>query len=290
MTLDLLFNISMASCLVALLFAVLALIVRAPAMRYLTLAALGTTLVLLTVYTGMRWVEAGRPPFSNMFESVVLFAWAIIAVYLGLRIKIKARGLDAATALLALLGLAYASTYCDADIRPLMPALQSNWLTVHVFTCFLGYAGFAVSSLAAIGYLIATREQAKSVPASMLQAQVDPLAVVYEQAKASPEAVANLDAVMTKSISFGFLFLTLGIITGSVWANHAWGTYWAWDPKETWSLITWFVYAFFLHARYMRGWRGRKVAWVSIIGFAAVLFTYFGVNYLPMLSGLHSYA
>jgi len=86
---------------------------------------------------------------------------------------------------------------------------------------------------------------------------------------------------------FGFLFLTIGIITGAVWANSAWGRYWGWDPKETWSLITWFIYASLLHARMMRGWRGRRIAYLSIVGFVAVLFTYFGVNYLP---GLHSYA
>ena len=91
-----------------------------------------------------------------------------------------------------------------------------------------------------------------------------------------------------KTISFGFLFLTVGIITGAVWANSAWGTYWSWDPKETWSLITWFIYAIYLHCRYMRGWSGKKAAWISVIGFASVIFTYIGVNFL--LSGLHSYA
>jgi len=87
-------------------------------------------------------------------------------------------------------------------------------------------------------------------------------------------------------VTFGFLFLSIGIITGAVWANSAWGSYWSWDPKETWSLITWFIYATLLHARMMRGWHGRRIAYLSIIGFMAVLFTYFGVNLLP---GLHSY-
>jgi cytochrome c-type biogenesis protein CcsB len=96
-----------------------------------------------------------------------------------------------------------------------------------------------------------------------------------------------LDILTHQMIMFGFLFLTLGIITGAVWANSAWGTYWSWDPKETWSLITWFIYAILLHLRLMRGWNGKRIAIVSIIGFMAVLFTYFGVNLLP---GLHSYA
>ncbi|HBN27082.1 MAG TPA: c-type cytochrome biogenesis protein CcsB, partial [Desulfobacteraceae bacterium] len=96
-----------------------------------------------------------------------------------------------------------------------------------------------------------------------------------------------IDELTHQMIMFGFLFLSIGIITGAVWANSAWGSYWSWDPKETWSLITWFVYAILLHARLMKGWRGKRIAIISIIGFCAVIFTYFGVNYLP---GLHSYA
>jgi len=209
----------------------------------------------------LRWIEAGRAPFSNMFESLVLFAWAIVVVYLALLLRHRIPVLGAATALLAVLTLAYASAF-ESDIKPLMPALRSNWLTVHVFTCFLGYGGFAVAALSSIGYLL--------TPKSRLQLE------------------AAFDEATAKTISFGFLFLTAGIITGAVWANSAWGTYWSWDPKETWSLITWFVYAVFLHCRYMRGWRGKRAAWISIIGFASVLFTYYGVNFL--LSGLHSYA
>ena len=103
-----------------------------------------------------------------------------------------------------------------------------------------------------------------------------------------PALLETFEAVTDKSISFGFLFITVGIVSGAVWANSAWGTYWSWDPKETWSLITWFIYAVYLHCRFMRGWRGKRAAWISVIGFASVVFTYVGVNFL--LSGLHSYA
>jgi ABC-type transport system involved in cytochrome c biogenesis permease subunit len=195
-----------------------------------------------------------------MFESLVLFAWAVVAVYLALRVRVEIPALGAATALLAVLTLAYASAFHDTTIKPLMPALRSNWLTFHVFTCFLGYGAFAVAFVASLGYLIVRR----------------------------PELQDKFDAATGKTISFGFLFLTVGIISGAVWANSAWGTYWSWDPKETWSLITWFIYAVFLHCRFMRGWKGQRAAWISVIGFASVVFTYFGVNYL--LSGLHSYA
>ena len=219
-----------------------------------------------TVYMIWRWAEAGRAPFSNMFESLVLFAWAVVAVHLVLRARIGViPGLGAAAALVAVLALAYASTYAS-DIQPLMPALQSNWLTFHVLSCFLGYGGFAVSFLASIGYLVASRGGSQT----------------------RPELRESLEATTAKTVAFGFLFLTVGIITGSVWANIAWGTYWSWDPKETWSLITWFIYAAFLHCRFMRGWRGERAAWISIVGFASVLFTYVGVNLL--MHGLHSYA
>lgn len=226
---------------------------------------LAAGIVAQTVYLILRWIEAERAPFSNMFESLVLFAWAIVAVYLGLRTRLQVPVLGAATALLALTALAYASTY-EADIKPLMPALRSNWLTVHVFTCFLGYAGFAIAATASFGYLVVARRNSR----------------------ARGETRDGFELAAANSISFGFLFLTIGIISGAVWANAAWGTYWQWDPKETWSLITWFIYAVFLHCRFMRGWKGKRAAWISVAGFASVLFTYFGVNYV--LSGLHSYA
>ncbi len=238
------------------------------AKRRLTTAAtvlLSAGALAQTVYLILRWIAAGRAPFSNMFESLVLFAWAVVVVYLALRIRHEIPALGAATALLAVLTLAYASTY-ESDIKPLVPALRSNWLTVHVFTCFLGYGAFAVAFAASVCYLIVARTGSH----------------------ARRELVDAFDEATARTISFGFLFLTVGIIAGAVWANFAWGTYWSWDPKETWSLITWFTYAVFLHCRFMRGWRGKRAAWISIVGFSSVVFTYFGVNFL--LSGMHSYA
>jgi len=218
-----------------------------------------------------RWVAAGRAPFSNMFESLVLFVWALVIVHLALQFRRKIPVLAAGTALMAVLVLAYASTF-ESKIEPLMPALRSNWLTVHVFTCFLGYGAVSVAMLSVLGYLLAARRsESPEGGTTNRQALLD-----------------TFEAITDKSISFGFLFLTVGIVSGAVWANSAWGTYWSWDPKETWSLITWFIYAIFLHCRFMRGWRGKRAAWISVIGFASVVFTYVGVNFL--LSGLHSYA
>jgi cytochrome c-type biogenesis protein CcsB len=207
----------------------------------------------------------------------VLLAWALPVVGCIIQARTRSALLNAPTALLAALALAHASTY-ESAIRPLMPALRSNWLTVHVFACFLGYAGLAVAFFAAIGYLIAAR------------------AAVQPKTANSPEQwagrgeggrLAVLQESVGQAVTFGFFFLTIGIVTGSVWANVAWGTYWSWDPKETWALITWLIYAFFLHGRRVQGWEGKRSAWVSVVGFASVLFTYLGVSYL--MSGLHAY-
>jgi ABC-type transport system involved in cytochrome c biogenesis permease subunit len=212
----------------------------------------------LSLYIGMRWEVAGRPPFSNMFESLVTFGWAIslASIFIDLRYGIKS--IVAFGALMSLLALGYASLL-DKEIAPLVPALKSNWLTIHVLTCFIGYAALTVSFVSSL-ILLCKKKNEKNL----------------------------LDTISYKMIAFGFLFLTLGIISGAVWANSAWGTYWSWDPKETWSLITWFIYAIYLHTRFRKGWKGKNAAWLSVIGFLAMLFTYFGVNYL--LSGLHSYA
>ena len=226
----------------------------------------------------LRWWESyqigyGHAPLSNLYESLVFAAWAIMLIYLIMEHRTKQRALGVFPALFAFLAMAYASfsTGVNSKIQPLLPALKSNWLIAHVVTCFIGYAAFAVSFGISILYI--TRESRRDISGS-----AHPLLPDLRQ----------LDEINYQMVLFGFLWLSLGIITGSVWADLAWGTYWSWDPKETWSLITWLIYAALLHARTMKGWRGNRVAWLSIIGFGCVLFTYFGVNFL--LGGLHSYA
>jgi cytochrome c-type biogenesis protein CcsB len=208
-------------------------------------------------------------PMSNFYESLVFFALCLPVLGL-LSFRRHVQGfLGAMVALLACLLLAYASLGVDSDIRPLMPALKSNWLLIHVLTAFLGYAAFALAFGAALVYLW----QARPAP-------------VASQAAAAAVS-AEMDRLIYQAVVTGFIFLTLGILTGAVWADQAWGRYWSWDPKETWSLITWFVYAGLLHARLVKGWGGRRIAWLAVLGFMAVLFTYFGVSFL--LPGLHSY-
>lgn len=252
-------------------------------MNRAVLSRMGTYLSLLgftaqTLAIILRWVESyemgiGHAPLSNLYESLVFFSWTLMFLYLILEWRTKNRTIGAFVTPLVFLAMAYASfsPNISSHIQPLIPALKSNWLISHVITCFFGYAAFALSFGISIMYLLKRLDTAEKDNRFL---------------SLIPSA-AILDDLNYQMIVIGFLMLTLGIITGSVWANSAWGTYWSWDPKETWSLITWLIYASVIHAQLVRGWKGKKIAILSIVGFACVLFTYFGVNYL---AGLHSYA
>ena len=240
--------------------------------------------VLHTAGLGMRWYESyqilgadGRAPLTNLYESVVFFSWSIVLIYLLIDLKYKQRSVGAFVMPFALFSQLGAQMWLNASIDPLVPALQSNWLTYHVITCFLGYAAFALACGVSVMYLMKIGKEEKFEGD---KSQMPGLLGFFPPTRV-------LDDINYRAIMIGFPLLTLGIITGAAWANYAWGTYWSWDPKETWSLIVWFIYAAFLHARFTRGWVGKRAAWLSIIGFAATLFCYLGVNLV--LSGLHSY-
>lgn len=231
-----------------------------------------------TLAIALRWAESykmgiGHAPFSNLYESLIFFSWMIIFLYLLVEWRTRNRTLGAFVTPLAFLAMAYASFSpgITSQIQPLIPALKSNWLISHVITCFVGYAAFGLSFGLSLMYLLKRRSEAGR-PGAITRLL---------------PSTGMLDELNYQMVVIGFLMLTLGIITGSVWAHSAWGSYWSWDPKETWSLITWLVYAAVLHSRLVRGWRGKKIAVLCLVGFACVLFTYFGVNYL---AGLHSYA
>jgi cytochrome c-type biogenesis protein CcsB len=281
MTSSLLFNITTLAYMVSMLifFAFLASKNKGLGLAGSATAYVG--LIIQTIAIGLRWKESydighGHAPLSNLYESVVFFSWTIILIFALIDFKYKYRVIGAFVVPFALLGMTWAQLGLNSGIEPLVPALQSNWLLYHVITCFLGYAAFAVACGISIMYLIKNRQEVDSgtTPAGGVIATMFPSSKV-------------LDDLNYRAIMVGFPLLTLGIITGAAWANYAWGTYWSWDPKETWSLIVWFVYAAFLHARITRGWVGKRAAWLSIIGFAATIFCYLGVNLF--LSGLHSY-
>jgi cytochrome c-type biogenesis protein CcsB len=247
----------------------------------LATGAAWVTLLIQMAAILLRWVESyqmgyGHAPLSNMYESLVFFSWCIALLYLLWERKLKSKAMGALALPFAFAFNAYASLApgISAKIDPLIPALQSNWLHAHVITCFLSYAAFAISCGVSIIYLVKFRKEREG--------EKD------EGVTGLFPSLDSLDELIYRTIAVGFPLLTIGIVTGAAWADYAWGAYWSWDPKETWSLITWFVYAIFLHARFTRDWRGRRTAMLSIIGFLAVVVTYFGVNFF--ISSLHSYA
>ena len=224
---------------------------------------------LLTTGIALRWIESyrlgiGHVPLSNLYESLIFYAWCVNLLLVLIRKKLHHPAITCFASLVALflMGFASISPSVERGIQPLVPALKSNWLHIHVITCFMAYAAFAISFICSVLYLVGRKWE--TLPLKMLE------------------------EINYKSIIIGFPMLTSGILTGAVWAQYAWGSYWRWDPKETWSLITWIVYALFLHVRQTRNWKGKTAAIVSVLGFLSVIFNYFVVNFV--LSGLHSYA
>jgi cytochrome c-type biogenesis protein CcsB len=261
---SLFFDIALYSYLLAFLAYTLWFLVKFRSLGYG-----GTCLLILgvaahTIFIARRWIIAGYPPFSSSFETLVLFSWIIVVQYLVAEIFLPLPFLGSSAALLAFITLAY-STMFPSAVRPLMPALRDSfWLTLHVLLCFISYASFALSFLAALLYLLRSKRK-----------------------KQRSAQESELELFIYKAIILGFPCLTLGILSGLMWAKKEWGRYWAWDPKEIFSLLTWLIYALYLYVRYSKGWKGMSLAWWAVIGFLAVLISYLGANYF--LAGLHSH-
>ncbi len=220
----------------------------------------------------LRTVESRHAPFTNMYESLSFLSWATVMAYVIVERKYKVRPAGPYVMLIVIGLMALASSpLMPKDATPLVPALQSYWLWLHVSVTLLGEAFFAIAFVTSLMYLRAQASENKG------------------RSSKSGLTAERLDSISYRAVAVGFPLFTLGgLVFGMVWAHKAWGAYWSWDPKEVWSLITWFVFALYLHTRIVMGWKGRRSAAIAIIGFLAALFTYFGVNYL--LAGLHSYA
>ncbi|MBG1242687.1 c-type cytochrome biogenesis protein CcsB [Nostoc sp. UIC 10607] len=313
------------------------------------LAALGTAgmaIANLCIATllGARWIEAGYFPLSNLYESLFFLTWGITAVHLIAESSSRSRLVGVATAPVAMAIAAFATMTLPSQMQasePLVPALKSNWLMMHVSVMMLSYSALMVGSLLAIAFLIVTRGQNIQLQGSSVgtggyrsngyrlhkaselisqpsapsaenngfarfetssngngngnTAVLNLVTSPESQAVASAEPLSpqrlslaeTLDNISYRIIGLGFPLLTIGIIAGGVWANEAWGSYWSWDPKETWALITWLVFAAYLHARITRGWQGRRPAILAATGLLVVWVCYLGVNLLG--KGLHSY-
>ena len=226
-------------------------------------------LLLHTVALVCRGIGAGRLPLTNQYEFATSFAWGVCLVSLVFVLRFKFPVLGAFAAPVTFLIIGYAAMQ-SREVRELMPALRSNWLAFHVSTAIIAYGAFGVSFVLGFIFLLRDRMKARGF---------------LDQHIPSRE---KLDAIGYRSVSLGLLFLSFTIVTGAIWAERAWGSYWSWDPKETWSLVTWIVYAVYLHLRIRRGWQGRAAAIFAVIGFICVMFTYIGVN--TLLPGVHSYA
>ena len=220
-----------------------------------------------------RGVAAGRPPWGNMYEFVTAASLLIVAGYLLLLWKWGSRWLGLGVALLAAVLNGLAVTVFYVPVAPLVPALRSVWFIIHIAAAILAGAMFNVGGLAAIAYLMKTRAEAKGTVKGVL---------------AKLPAHAVIDRLSYRVLAFAFPIWTFTIAAGAIWAQYAWGRFWGWDPKETWSLITWVVYAAYLHARATAGWTGRRAAWIAILGLALFWFNFVGINLL--VAGLHSYA
>ena len=255
------FNLALAGYLLAGIFYFIQNIFRKKLFAKFAALLLLIGFTFHTLYIIIRWQESGHFPAVGMYEALVFSLWAVALVYFILKKAYQLEFLKIPLSLLAAIGLAYASTL-DQSVKPLMPALKSNWLVIHVSSYCLSYGALLLSFISSSMYLLFSP-------------------------KKSASTADRLDSLSYKLVLFAFPFLTLGLTTGAVWAKKAWGSYWSWDPKETFALTTWLVYALYLHLRLMKNWPGRKSALLNIIGFFCVLFTFFGVNYL--FKGLHSY-
>lgn len=233
----------------------------------LSVWAITGAFAVLTLAIAHRSFSAGRLPFATLYEFTLLFVWGMMLLFIIMSRRINSGVVTSLVALVCIMILSYGSTL-PTGIRPLMPALQSVWLEFHVITAIVAYGAFGVSFCLGIAYLIKIK-------------------TAGEGAGGSIPSLETLDRLMHWAVVVGFPFMTLVIITGAVWAEEVWGNWWSWDPKEVWSLITWFIYAAYLHARKTYGWHGKRAAIIAVVGFLAVLFTLFGVSLL--LPGAHSY-
>jgi cytochrome c-type biogenesis protein CcsB len=218
-----------------------------------------------------RYVISGHIPIANLHEASSFFSWCMVLLFFFLEYRYTI-GLLGSFIMPVVFVIMLSSSMLPRKIEPLSPVLQSYWLGIHTVLAFIGDAAFAMAFGVGVMYLL-QEHYVKSKHLGGLFRRLPSLQI--------------LDEMNYRLVTIGFPLLTLAIITGALWAESAWGSYWRWDPKEVWSLITWFIYALVLHARLTAGWRGKRAAILSIIGFAVVLFTFFGVNLL--LKGLHSF-
>nr|YP_009313870.1 Cytochrome c biogenesis protein ccs1 [Hommersandiophycus borowitzkae]SCW22124.1 Cytochrome c biogenesis protein ccs1 [Hommersandiophycus borowitzkae] len=258
------------------------------------------TNLILAIILAIRWTVNGYFPLSNLYESLIFLTWCLTLAQILIEEQIKSHIVNAISLPIDVFIIAFASLSLPNGMQqasPLVPALRSNWLMMHVTVMILSYAFLLIGSLLSILFLILiyTRSLNHSTETSlkMMQNTSNNVYNLYSNnnltnsLEARMNLLEGLDNLSYRIIGLGFPLLTIGIISGSVWANEAWGSYWSWDPKETWALITWLVFASYLHSRLNQAWSGKKPAILASLGFFIVWVCYLGVNFLGQ--GLHSY-
>ncbi len=225
-----------------------------------------------TVLIVDRWIEAGRPPFKSFYESLAFAAWTTSLISLAVEYKFKVRLIGFMSAIGVVMIFLFALTKRDVEIIALPPALQTWMFIPHVISYFLAYGALFVAGFTAVLFLVFPGGIASHHTLGQ-QSRIDFSAATYQITK------------------FGFLFLTAGLLLGAWWGQNAWSNYWGWDPKENWALITWLIFAAYLHFRNIPSWSEKRLAWVAIAGVAAIIFTYLGMDYLPTAEdSLHVYS
>jgi len=237
----------------------------------MALTWLATGLLLMGLV--LRGLWADRVPWGNMYEFSLAWTFGILAVFLVVSLRRDIRWLGLPVTFLALLSLGLAVTVLYTEAAQLVPALKSWWLVIHVASAIICGGAFTVAAAISSLYLWRDRAERKGRVTGIVASLPD---------------AARLDTLAYRILAFAFPLWTFAVISGAIWAENAWGRYWGWDPKETWAFITWVIYAGYLHARATAGWRGRRAAYISLVGFVAFLINYFGVNIF--VNSLHSYA
>ena len=248
----------------------------------------------ITLQLIFRWSISGHFPISNLYESLYFLTWAITMGQLIIEKEYPSPIIPSIAIPIELLAVAFACFVLPEELKissNLVPALRSSWLIMHVSVVMLSYAALIIGSLLSASVLFVNKNKPLQIRSSStgiggfkmsdnynMTDFVDPIKFSFSE---------ELDTLSYRSILIGFVLLTLGLISGAVWANEAWGTWWSWDPKETWAFISWLFYAAYLHMRISKGWQGRRPALLATTGFLVVLVCYLGVNFLGI--GLHSY-
>ena len=256
--------------------------------------------ILLFFILCSRWIIAGYFPLSNLYESLLFLTWTLLTIYLYIETKTSSQLIGAILLPITLLISGFANLTLSPEMQkssPLVPALQSNWLMLHVSMMLLSYATLIIGSLLCILFLVLSKNKDidlkfnDNLPFYNVMLEYYEANLILSTNEISTlgklKLLQSLDNWSYRIIGLGFPFLTIGIISGGVWANEAWGSYWSWDPKETWALITWLVFATYLHARITKGWQGKRTAILGGLGFFVIWICYLGVNFLG--KGLHSY-